>query len=72
MDLSPNMERLELGRQTANESLTAYYQRYSKPTPPNLYHELPLLEPETEESAEWFKRHFHRPVDEVLAENGGV
>ena len=72
MDLSPNMERLELERQTANESLAAYYQRYSKPTPPNLCPEPLLLEPETAEEAEWFKRHFHRPVDEVLAENGGV
>ena len=72
MDLSPNQERLELERQTANESLAAYYQRYSKPTPPNLYLEPLSLEPETAEEAEWFERHFHRPVTGVLAENGGV
>ena len=72
MNLSPNQERLESEHQTANESLAAYYQRYSKPTPPNLYPEPLSLEPETAEEAEWFKRHFHRPVDEVLAKDGGV
>ncbi len=75
------VDRLELAHQEAQESLDAYYARhasraYQEYLASNLEalteraaEQLPL-EPETEEEAAWFKRHFHRPVGAVLERHG--
>lgn len=72
-----NSQDLEFAHQEAEESLDAYYRRhtarswreYLASSPEALAEReaarLPL-EPETEAEAVWWKRHFHRPVEEVL------
>ena len=71
------VNHLELLHDEAEESLDAYYRRhasrayqeYLASSPEALAEreaERQLLEPETAEAAAWFKRHFHRPVEEVL------
>lgn len=72
-----NSRDLEFAHQEAEESLDAYYRRhtarswqeYLASSPESLAERETArlsLEPETAEEAAWWKRHFHRPVSEVL------
>lgn len=71
------VNRRQLSHDEAEESLDAYYRRYaarswqeylaSSPEALAEREAEPLeLEPETAEERAWWKRHFHRPVEEVL------
>ena len=72
---------LEFAHQEAEESIDAYYRRYTarsrqehrasslEALAERAAERLPL-EPETEAEAAWWKRHFHRSVVEVLKSHG--